>query len=267
MTDTEIEFGSEQWGVLMDMVYGEQYSKFFDIIERNDIYSASGEDGLIFLADKLGLTHDSHVLDLASGAGGPARFLAKKYHCHVSGIDISKSNHQTAETRTTEVGLDHLVTFVHGNALDIPFPDHSFTHVIGCDAWLYFPDKLQLYKAAYQALKPEGLISFLEPVRDTPKRMLFEDNIGKCSIESVTDHTSKLKAAGFESVQHFDISEITCKEIVRVLYKGITKKNEILESFGSTDFYFLTMEFWVESLVKLLEEEEFTEQCFVAKKK
>jgi ubiquinone/menaquinone biosynthesis C-methylase UbiE len=149
MADEQIEFGSNEWGDIMDMVYGNDFHRFIDLIERNDIFSVSGERGLNYLGDKLELTHSNHVLDLCSGMGGPARYLAAKYGCKVTGIDISESSYHAAQKRTKEVGLDHLVNFVHVNALDIPFPDQCFTYVIGSDAWLYFPDKIQLYKAAY----------------------------------------------------------------------------------------------------------------------
>ena len=150
MVEEQIEFGSNEWGEVMDIVYGNDFHKFIDLIDRNDIFSVSGERGLNYLGDKLKLTDSSHVLDLCSGMGGPARYLAMKYGCKVTGIDISQSSHHAAQKRTKEAGLDHIVNFVHGNALEIPFPDQSFTHVIGCDAWLYFPDKVQLYKAAYR---------------------------------------------------------------------------------------------------------------------
>ena len=265
MADEQIEFGSNEWGDIMDMVYGNDFHKFIDLIERNDIFSVSGERGLNYLGDKLELTQSSHVLDLCSGMGGPARYLARKYGCRVTGVDISESSHHAAQKRTKEAGLDHLISFVHGNALDMPFPDQSFTHVIGCDAWLYFPDKVQLYKAAYRVLKSEGIISFLEAATDMPKKLHFEDNIGKCYIESIVSYASKLEAVGFNSVRHYNITDITCKEIADVIYKIIIKKDETVKLFGSTDFYFINLEFWAECLA-YLGSGEATQCCFMARK-
>src|SRR5215469_5901792 len=43
------------------------------------------------LAKLAGLTGDMSVLDIGSGVGGPARFLAATYGCHVMGVDLSES--------------------------------------------------------------------------------------------------------------------------------------------------------------------------------
>ena len=48
----------------------------------------------------LNLSADSHVLDVASGSGGPALYLAKKFKCRTTGIDINEEGLKTA-TRIT----------------------------------------------------------------------------------------------------------------------------------------------------------------------
>jgi hypothetical protein len=115
-------------------------------------------------------------------------------------------------------------------------------------------------------LKTEGIISFLEAATDMPRKLHFEDNIGKCYIESIVNYTSELETAGFDSVHHYNITDITCREITDVIYKIITKKNEAVELFDSTDFYFINLEFWVECLA-YLSKGEATQCCFIAKKK
>src|SRR5690348_8277689 len=42
------------------------------------------------LAKLAGITADMSVLDVGSGVGGPARFLAATYHCRVTGVDLSE---------------------------------------------------------------------------------------------------------------------------------------------------------------------------------
>lgn len=43
------------------------------------------------LAEKLGLKAGQRVLDVGSGLGGSAFFLAKEYGVHVLGLDLSKN--------------------------------------------------------------------------------------------------------------------------------------------------------------------------------
>jgi len=42
------------------------------------------------LARLAGIEADTAVLDVGSGVGGPARFLAETYDCRVTGVDLSE---------------------------------------------------------------------------------------------------------------------------------------------------------------------------------
>ena len=63
------------------------------------------------------------VLDVCSGMGGPARYLAWKTGCDVTGLDITASRVEGATELTRLAGLAGSVRFVHGNALAMPFQD------------------------------------------------------------------------------------------------------------------------------------------------
>src|SRR3569623_445401 len=56
------------------------------------------------------------VLDGCSGMGGPARYLAFKTGCHVTGLDLTASRVEGATELTRVAGLSASVRFVHGNA-------------------------------------------------------------------------------------------------------------------------------------------------------
>ncbi len=265
MTDRQIEFGSKEYSDIINQTYDEGLLKCLDIAERNDFYGIVAARGISFFAEKLRLTPDNHLLDLGSGIGGPARFFAKTYGCKVTGIDLSDFNHRTAEKRTKDAGLDHLVNFLHGNALDIPFPEQTFTHVFGCEAWCYFPDKLQLYKAAYRVLRRGGMIAFLEAACDTPVRLHTEELIGLVRYESIGRYASMLEAAGFEAIQHYETTDLACKDVASGMYRLITRRDQIIASVGA-DIYFGLLEIWAELLAYFFEG-KLTHCGFVAQKK
>jgi sarcosine/dimethylglycine N-methyltransferase len=68
------------------------------------------------LAKKTAIGPDSRVLDVCSGMGGPARYLAYHHGCRVTGLDVTASRHEGAIRLTEMVKLDHLVDFRLGNA-------------------------------------------------------------------------------------------------------------------------------------------------------
>lgn len=265
MQNSKIQIDSKEWGDLMTMIYGDDFVLLSDIIERNDFYGNLAEKGFSFLGGKLGLSEEGHVLDLCSGIGGPARFLARKFGCKVTGIDISEVNYKASIKRTKEANLDHLIDFVHGNSLNIPFPDESFTNVIGCESWVYFTDKVQLFKAAYRVLKPKGLISFMEVATEKTKKHGFEDGLGPSNPESIAAYTSKLRTAGFDFIQQYDVTDIAIDETTDMLYKIITDKDKLLLEGISKDAYYVCIEYFTDCLVHHLKGES-THSCFIAQK-
>jgi len=265
MADRQIESGAKDYGETMDETYDEALLRCMDITERDDFYGIVALRGMRFFGEKLGLTADSHVLDLCSGIGGPARFLARTYGCKVSGIDLSEFNHRTAQKRTREAGLDRLVTFLHGNALNIPFPDGSFTHIFGCEGWCYFHDKVRLYKAAHRALKPGGLIAFLESACESPVQLRTAELLGQVQYESLDQYTSMLEAAGFEIVERYDTTDLAYKDVASGMYRLITKRDQIVESAGEEVYYGL-LEVWSEFLA-YFSEGRLTHCGFIALKK
>jgi ubiquinone/menaquinone biosynthesis C-methylase UbiE len=265
VADNQTEVRSKEFTQTMDETYDESVLKCLDMVERNDFYGIVADEGIRFFGEKLRLTPDSHLLELGSGIGGPARYFARTYGCRVTGIDLSEFNHRTALARTTEAALDPLVTFLHGNALEMPFPEETFTHVFGCEAFCYFPDKLQLYKSAYRVLKPGGVIAFLEAACDTPVRLRTEELLGPVQYESIARYKSMLEAAGFQSVQHCDTTELASCDVSSGLYRLISRRDQIVGSVGE-ELYFALLEIWAEFLT-YFSQGKLTHCGFVGKKR
>ena len=54
-----------------------------------DQFHTRGIDATVELAQAAGIPAESRVLDIGSGLGGPSRYLAATFGCHVTGIDLS----------------------------------------------------------------------------------------------------------------------------------------------------------------------------------
>ena len=68
-------------------------------------------DEILAFARRAGITADTLVLDIGSGRGGPACYLAQQLGCRVVGIDASTVGHLQAVARAGEAKVDHLVQF------------------------------------------------------------------------------------------------------------------------------------------------------------
>src|SRR5438046_2962227 len=82
------------------------------------------------LAGLAGIAADTSVLDVGSGVGGPARFLAATYGCRVVGIDLSRSFVDAARYLTGRTGQAGQVSFQTASALDLPFEEGRFDVVL-----------------------------------------------------------------------------------------------------------------------------------------
>ncbi|MEJ2254303.1 MAG: methyltransferase domain-containing protein [Nitrospirota bacterium] len=83
--------------------------------------------GLELTAELAGLCRiapGSRVIDVASGTGESACYLAERFHCRVTGVDMSDFLLEKARKKAREKGLD--VRFLKADAHSLPFPEGSF---------------------------------------------------------------------------------------------------------------------------------------------
>jgi sarcosine/dimethylglycine N-methyltransferase len=108
------------------------------------------------LARLAGMTADRSVLDIGSGVGGPARFVAATYGCRVTGVDLSEPFVEAARYLTERTGLSDLVSFQAGSALALPFADGSFDVVLLQHVAMNIADRALLYGEIRRVLRPGG---------------------------------------------------------------------------------------------------------------
>jgi SAM-dependent methyltransferase len=119
--------------------------------------AATGE-----LAEALGIEAAAHVLDVGCGLGGPARFLAATYGCHVTGIDLSQPFIEAARMLTERCGLADRATFLQGDALDPPFTDALFDHAWTQHVAMNIADRVGFYRSIHRVLKPDGRLAIYD---------------------------------------------------------------------------------------------------------
>ena len=118
--------------------------------------------GTLALAHVAKMTTADRVLDVGGGFGGPARQLAYRLGCNVTVLDITAEYCAVGETLTTWTHLADLVSFVHANALDMPFADGSFDVVWTQHASMNIADKAGLYEEIARVVRPGGRFAFFD---------------------------------------------------------------------------------------------------------
>jgi len=190
-------------------IYEGPVGKLWEMLMGEEIHVGGGRETEI-LAKKAGLNRDSNVLDVCSALGGPARHLAVKYGCRVTGLDATAKMVDEAAARTEREGLSHLIIFRPGNALDMPFHGDTFDTVWGQDAWCYVTDKEKLVREAYRVLKPAGVIAFTDWIQTgnmTDKEWIeLNAFMAFPYMETLDGYEQILRETGFMMLEKEDLS-------------------------------------------------------------
>jgi ubiquinone/menaquinone biosynthesis C-methylase UbiE len=108
---------------------------------------------------------DDHLLDVGSGIGGPARYLARRFGCRVTGIDLTPEFCAVATHLTELQGLQPQVDFRVGDATALPFGDAAFDGAYSMNVSMNIADKAGLYRELWRVLKPGGWLVLSEIAR------------------------------------------------------------------------------------------------------
>src|SRR5260370_27715517 len=157
------------------------------------------------LGTLLGLTAASRVLDIASGKGTSALFLAGHFGCEVGGIDYGVHNVEQANTAAAAKGLDKRVSFQTGDAERVPFPDLSFDAVICECAFCTFPEKSAAAKEFARVLRSGGSVGISDLTRGAALPKELEGLLAwiACIADArpIRNYVEYLEAAGLRVTQ------------------------------------------------------------------
>jgi SAM-dependent methyltransferase len=92
---------------------------WYAIVEaEHEIQNPTSADKIRLLGERLGLGPGSHVVDIASGKGGPALLLAREFGWRLTCVERAPEFVAVARERTAAAGLDELIEVVEADAAD-----------------------------------------------------------------------------------------------------------------------------------------------------
>lgn len=176
-------------------------------------------DNLIdLLAAPLNIEPTDKLMDVGCGIGGPARYLAGKFGCDITGFSTSQEGIARARKLTEESELAKKPQFEVRNALKNEFDDNSFDSVFLLEMSHLIRDKSKLILESCRSLKIGGRISLCdltlqrrltakEIVKHHKDLVLLERCFGKARLEPLDYYELIFKNCGIEDVKITDISK------------------------------------------------------------
>lgn len=202
----DIYFGSFSGPAFQNIrvdTYGEDIGQF--------CWITAGEyrDFIQFLRTEPG----DHVLDIASGSGGPAISLSRETGAFVHGIDINQKAVSTARMLAEREGMSSRLDFRHADARDgLPFDENKFQAVICIDSIQNIGHRQHLLRESYRVLKPGGQILYTDTHLVTGI-ITFDEIASRVNVKMHFDFTPPgenerlMEAAGFDLEISVDATE------------------------------------------------------------
>ena len=139
---------------LFDSTYSNFTEEVLDAIRKETFGVDIGQNSWLTVDEyerwlpRLNLTGDSHLLEIASGSGGPASYVARTTGCRVTGIDANESGVATASQLTADAGDSDRVHFQVADATaSLPFAEGSFDALLCIDSMNHFPNRLAVFRS------------------------------------------------------------------------------------------------------------------------
>ncbi|SFB41956.1 glycine/sarcosine N-methyltransferase [Amycolatopsis marina] len=189
------------------------------------------------MASKLELGPNVRVLDIGSGYGGAARYLAKVYGCRVSCLNLSEVENERNRALNTEQGLADLIDVVDGSFEDLPFEDNHFDVVWSQDAMLHSGDRIRVLQEVDRVLKPRGEFVFTDPMAsDTCDKIALRPILDRLHLESMGSpefYRRELNRLGMRSIEFDDHTDQLAIHYGRVLAETERREAEIARRVSS----------------------------------
>lgn len=180
--------------------------------EGNADYIKAAENLVHRMGTLLGLDESSKLLDVAPGMGTQDIYLSQNFSpSSIDGLDVTWGHIEHGRRRAREAQLEDRVRFHHGTAIELPFPDGSFTHVLSIEGPEHFDTREKFLHEARRVLRPGGIIAMADFIVKNPPRNPLEKlvaeaarklwQVPRANVYQAAVYKRKMQEAGFEDIE------------------------------------------------------------------
>lgn len=160
-------------------------------------------------------TQAERILEVATGGGAFAEWIADRTQAEVLGVDLSESQLRRARARLPGRSRDNL-RFLQHDAMELASLDEApFDAAVCLDAACYFPDKAHVLRGVASRLRSGARFLLIDWCRADHPSSLQEELIlepfcrywGIPGLETLRGYERAFRAAGFHLLEAEDLSE------------------------------------------------------------
>ncbi|MFW5807659.1 MAG: SAM-dependent methyltransferase [Spirochaetota bacterium] len=207
--------------------------------DGDTVYDASRKTVQKMIETLPEINENTRVLDIGSGFGGAARYIAKTTGAHVTALNLSTVENERNRKMNREQGLDEKIDVVDGSFEELPFADDSFNVVWSQDAILHSGNREKVIEEVARVLKEGGSFVFTDPMMtddcplDTLQPVL--DRIHLATLGSPGFYRSAAQKNGLREAAFIDLSPQLPVHYSRI-HQETEKKEEELQKLVSSEY-------------------------------
>jgi ubiquinone/menaquinone biosynthesis C-methylase UbiE len=180
-----------------------------------DEFHIGGRQASEEFIDQLELSENNHVLDVGCGIGGTARFVASRFGCRVTGIDLTPEFVSTGQSLCDWVGLTGQVKLTQGDATAMSFGDASFDAAFMLHVAMNIANKTGLFAEVYRLIKPGAVFGVYDVMQTNDEALTYpvpwSTTPDTSALATQEQYIEALELAGFEIVKIRDRREFAAE--------------------------------------------------------
>ena len=260
-------------------LYNHVYSDFCSDAEAAVRHATYGEDigqsswmtaeAWLEYADLLQVGADSTVLEVGSGSGGPAVYLAKRRGCRVTGVDLNEHGIANGTRLAADGGLADRATFQRVDASQsLPFPAATFDAVVSNDAMCHIANRMDVLKDWHRVLRPGGRMLFTDAMvisgLVSHEELATRSSIGFYVFLPRGENERLIAEAGFELLEARDMTGEA--EVIARRWHDAREKHraELIQREGTENFEGLQR--FLSCVHRLSAERRLSRYCYLARR-
>jgi cyclopropane fatty-acyl-phospholipid synthase-like methyltransferase len=232
---------------LYDNVYGDFASDAELVVRREAFGEDLGQSSWLTaaewleFADLLGIGRNSDVLEVGSGSGGPAVYLAAERGCRITGVDLNEHGIRNARTLAESRGIGDRARFEAVDAgRPLPFPADQFDAIVSNDAMCHIAGRPAVLRDWHRVLKAGGRVLFTDalvvtgPV--THEEIATRSSIGYYLFVPPGVNEAMLREAGFAILAVKDVTANAAEVASRWHDARARHRSALVAREGETNF-------------------------------
>ena len=188
----------------------------------------------IQMIESLSVGREQHLLDIGSGSGWPALFVANQSGCGATLVDIPLNALGQARDRAEQDGLANSVSTVAASGAALPFGDATFDVITHSDVLCCLPEKIEMLRECRRVIKDNAISLF--SVIWIPAGLSPDDHdraieAGPPFIDAPGDYADLLQETGWQLIERTNVTSDYRQSLV-TLVDALQNDSELLEALG-----------------------------------